>query len=158
MTAPLVIEFDVACSVSHAFDTWTGAIDRWWPHDHSVSADPDLQVVFELRAGGRIYERTAAGVEHDWGDVLVVEPPDRVVFRWYLTSTPDDATEVEITFHAKDDGTLVRLEHRGWERFADGAERRTANRRGWSDVTAEYRLACTEPPAVAGQSVGSAPT
>ena len=67
MTEPLRLEFAVGCSPEHAFEMWATRASLWWPHDHSVSAEPGISVTFEPRAGGRIYERTRAGVEHDWG-------------------------------------------------------------------------------------------
>ena len=70
----------------------------WWPKGHSVSADPELVVTFEPRPGGRIYERTPAGEEHDWGEIVAWEPPRRLVYVWHLRFDRADATEVEITF------------------------------------------------------------
>lgn len=34
-----------------------------------MTGGPDLEIVMQGRVGGRIYERTAEGVEHDWGEV-----------------------------------------------------------------------------------------
>ena len=67
MTSPLRISFEVACPAEHAFSTWTSRIGAWWPSDHTVSGDPGLAVFLEGGVGGRIYERTANGVEYDWG-------------------------------------------------------------------------------------------
>ena len=43
-----------------------------------------LVVTFESRPGGRIFERTPEGVEHDWGEILAWEPPHRLAYRWHL--------------------------------------------------------------------------
>ena len=77
MTAPLKMSFDVACSAEHAFSVWTSGIGTWWPPDHTVSGQADLKIVLEGGVGGRIYERTSEGVEHDWGEVTVWDPPSR---------------------------------------------------------------------------------
>ena len=95
---PLRLEFTVACPVERAFELWARETSRWWPAGHSVSADPGLSVTFEPRAGGRIYERTPDGDEHDWGEVLVWEPPRRLEYLWHLRFDRSDATEVAITF------------------------------------------------------------
>ena len=82
------------------------------------ATEPGLEVVFEPRVGGRIYERTKAGVEHDWGRIVVWDPPRRLVYRWHLRVDAADATEVDITFVPRaGDRTLVQIEHRGWERL-----------------------------------------
>ena len=102
-----------------------------------------LTLTFEPRAGGRVYERTADGVEHDWGEVLVWEPPRRLVYLWHLRFDRADATEVEITFAPPPDGTAVTIVHRGWERLgAKGPERRERNARGWSGLIPHYVDAC----------------
>ena len=64
---PLELAFTVGCPPAHAFAVWTERTSLWWPKSHSVSADPQLTVTFEPREGGRVYERTPSGEEHDWG-------------------------------------------------------------------------------------------
>lgn len=137
---PLRLEFTVACPPERAFALWAEHTSRWWPYGHSVSGEPGLSVVIE--PGGRIYERTPDGTEHDWGEVLVWEPPHRLVYLWHLRYDRSDATEVEVRFTAAGDGTAVAIEHRGWERLGAAAEeRRERNRRGWDGVLARYRIA-----------------
>ena len=141
--APLELRFTVACAPEHAFATWAERTSLWWPHGHSVSAEPGLTVTFEPRAGGRIYERTPDGVEHDWGEVLAWEPPRRLVYLWHLRFDRADATVVEITFAPAGEGTAVTIVHRGWERLgARAPERRERNRRGWDGLIPHYRAAC----------------
>ena len=61
MTAPLRMSFDVACGVDHAFTTWTARTSMWWPASHTVAGESGLDVVFEARPGGRIFERAPDG-------------------------------------------------------------------------------------------------
>lgn len=140
---PLALGFTVACPPETAFDIWARRTSLWWPHGHSVSGEAGLTVTFEPGPGGRIYERTPAGAEHDWGEVLVWEPPHRLAYLWHLRFDRADATEVEVTFAAEGGGTAVSIVHRGWERLGDkGAERRERNRKGWAGVTEHYRRVC----------------
>jgi uncharacterized protein YndB with AHSA1/START domain len=140
---PLEIGFTVACPPGHAFEMWAERTSLWWPHGHSVSAAPGLTVTFEPRQGGRIFERTPGGDEHDWGEVLVWEPPRRLVYLWHLRFDRSDATEVEVTFAEVPEGTAVSIVHRGWERLGEkGPERRARNEKGWAGVIEHYRSAC----------------
>jgi uncharacterized protein YndB with AHSA1/START domain len=140
---PLELSFPVDCPPEHAFDVWATRASLWWPHGHSVSADPGLTVTFEPRRGGRIYERTPDGTEHDWGEVLDWEPPHRLRYLWHLRFDRADATEVEIGFAPTADGTAGTIVHRGWERLgAAGPERRERNRRGWDGLIPHYLRAC----------------
>jgi uncharacterized protein YndB with AHSA1/START domain len=148
MIEPIRIAFDVACPAGHAFTIWTARTSAWWPASHSVSTESGLAVVFEPRVGGRIYERTPSGVEHDWGRILTWEPPRRIVYRWHLRSDAADATEVEITFTPEaPDRTRVQIEHRGWDRLGAAApERRQGNLAGWGGLLPHF-VAATQDPA-----------
>lgn len=140
MIEPLNLAFDVACSAEHAFATWTARIGSWWPADHTVSGERGLDVVLEPVIGGRIYERTRSGEEHEWGEVTVWEPPARLGYLWHLRRDRAEATEVEIRFVAvAAAATRVEIEHRGWERLGDGAEDwRDRNRGGWQTLLPHF--------------------
>jgi uncharacterized protein YndB with AHSA1/START domain len=140
---PIELRFTVACSPEHAFEVWAVRTSLWWPHSHSRSGDPGLTVTIEPRPGGRIYERTPAGVEHDWGEVLAWEPPTRLAYLWHIYGRREDATEVDIRFAASGDATTVTIVHRGWERLGDrGEELRRRNRHGWDGLLPHYLRAC----------------
>jgi uncharacterized protein YndB with AHSA1/START domain len=121
-----------------AFDLFTEHIGEWWPTEElSRTADEKLgkgvkleRVVFEPRQGGRVYEVTSDGREPSWAEVLVYEPPSRVVLAWKPNDSDRPPTEVEVRFEPDHGGTRVELEHRGWERLGDLA---TKARQGYSD-------------------------
>ena len=140
MIEPIRIAFELGCRPDHAFAVWTDRISRWWPADHTVTGEDALTVVLEGRAGGRIYERTRDGAEHDWGQVTVWEPPSRLVYLRHLKRDRSDATEVEIRFVDRgDDATRVEIEHRGWERLgATGEGWRDRNRGGWATLLPHF--------------------
>ena len=145
MTAPLRFTFDVACPPDHAFTVWTSKLVTWWPRDHTVSGEPE-EIVLEHGPGGRIYERTADGDQHDWGEVLVWEPPRRLSYLWHIGRARATATEVDITF-VGDGATRTRVEivHSGWDELGDAAaDRRDGNRAGWEAVLPHYRAAIGE--------------
>ena len=143
MPEPIRLSFEVGCSRTHAFDTWTTRISTWWPRSHTVSADPDAAVILEQRRGGRIFERTSRGEEHDWGEVTAFDPPRSLKYLWHIRSDRADASEVEISFHELgSDRTRVEIEHRGWERLGDGADTwRDRNLAAWGSLLPRYREA-----------------
>lgn len=106
----------VRCAVDRAFRTWTEHIDAWWPKGHSRSGNPATTVLMETGLGGRIYERTPDGVEHDWGRVTAWDPPRHLAYHWYLGSGPEQPTHVDVRFIAHDESyTRVDVSHRGPE-------------------------------------------
>jgi hypothetical protein len=142
VTDPLRLDFEVVCSVDHAFATWTEDIGTWWPTDHTMSGAP-AAVVIEGRVGGRIYERTTRGEEHDWGVVTIWRPPAQLAYRWHLGVGPEAATDVDIRFIRLDvDKTRVEIEQAGWDRLgAAGSEVRSRNQIGWDALIAHVRTA-----------------
>ena len=144
MIEPLRLSLVVRCSCDAAFRIWTEYTTMWWPADHTATGQTDSVVTFEPFVGGRIYERTAAGAEVDWGRIVTWEPPQRLGYLWHLRADRADATDVEITFSRhEEDQCRVEIEHRGWERLGDaGLGRRDANRRGWSGLIPHYVEEC----------------
>ena len=141
MSEPLEMSFDVACSPEHAF-SGVDVEDR-----HLVAARPHRDRAGRSRdrpgerRRGRIYERTPDGVEHDWGEVTIWEPPTRLAYLWHLRRDRADATEVEIRFVAQGPrATRVEIEHRGLGATgAAGEERRARNRGGWEALLPHFR-------------------
>jgi hypothetical protein len=139
MIDPLKISFDVGCSAEHAFSVWTSRIGTWWPSDHTVSGQADL-VVLQGGVGGRIFERTADGIEHDWGEVTLWKPPTQLAYLWHLGADRTAATEVEVRFVAQGAATTrIEIEHRGWERLGSAGDRlRDRNRAGWDALLPHF--------------------
>jgi hypothetical protein len=113
--------------------------------DHTVTGDRDLVSVLEGGVGGRIYERTAEGAEHDWGVVTVWDPPNRLAYLWHLGREPSAATDVDIRFIARGAAdTRIEIEHRGWERLGESADVwRDRNRIGWQTLLPQFAAALT---------------
>ena len=144
MTLPLTVTFEVSCSPELAFDLWTTRIDTWWPSDHTVSGSADALVVLEAGVGGRIFERSALGEEHQWGEVTAWDPPHHLSYSWHLRSDRADATTVSVDFLARDAGTIVRIEHEGWERLGARADQwRARNESGWRTLVPHFVEAAT---------------
>ena len=119
----------VEATPERAFEMFTAGMGRWWPADHHILDGELAEMVFEPRAGGRVYDRGVDGTECDWGTVLAHEPPHRVVFtwninlRWQIERDPSRASEIEVRFEPEGEGrTRVELEHRHLERHGDGWE------------------------------------
>jgi uncharacterized protein YndB with AHSA1/START domain len=137
---PVRKRIEVPTAPEEAFRLFTQHIDEWWPVEiFSRAADGQYgdgvkveRVVFEPRVAGRLYEITSTGAEGSWATVLVYEPPSRLVLAWKPNDRSEPPTEVEILFEPHGDHTIVRLEHRGWERLGDrAAEARESHDGGW---------------------------
>lgn len=138
--APLRREVLVQAGPELAFEVFTDRIGQWWPlATHSVygAATDVVDVAF---VDGRIVETSPGKPDSVWGTVTSWEPPHRVAFTWHPGHEAVDATTVEVSFTATDDGrTLVRLEHRGWELRSDGVSAREEYGQGWPVVIGAFR-------------------
>src|SRR6266571_9439049 len=109
-----------------AFELFTERMGSWWPVDaysRAVSefADGDVQVArLELQAhlGGSLLEHVSDGRTLPWAEITAWHPPHHVLMAWRPHSMPEPPTEVEVTFTARRGGTLVEVDHRGWERLS----------------------------------------
>jgi uncharacterized protein YndB with AHSA1/START domain len=134
-----------------AFELFTDRFSDWWPKDsHHIGDAAAAEVFLDARPGGRWYERAEDGAECDWGSVLEIDRPNRILLAWHLTPEwrydpdPANATEVEVTFIAEEEQTRVTLEHRGFEVHGEaGAAMRESvgGKGGWTELMALYKRA-----------------
>ncbi|MEO7688934.1 MAG: SRPBCC family protein [Sphingomonas sp.] len=125
--APIIKSVSVAVPPERAFALFAGDIGRWWSPNMHIAPEPFTEIMIEPRAGGRWFERDAAGAECQWGKVLAWEPPGRLLLAWQLdasfTFDPDLITEVEVTFEPEATGSRVTLTHRNLECFGPSTEK-----------------------------------
>jgi uncharacterized protein YndB with AHSA1/START domain len=129
--------------VETAFRVFTENIGKWWPlkDGYSFGGARADQIYLEGKEGGRFFERFSDGEEFVVGQVKAYTPPSRIVFEW---KAPDwnAPTEVEVRFTPDGTGTLVELEHRGWERAGEAATKsRDSYDGGWNLVLSRYAAA-----------------
>jgi hypothetical protein len=134
----------VRCGVETAFRTWTEQVNAWWPKGHSRSGDPGTTVRLECQMGGRLYERTPEGVEHEWGKVIAWNPPSHFAYHWYLGSGVEQPTRVDVNFVSQDGGTRVEVSHRGSEFIGELWSRNNARYdAAWEQVLPAYSAMCS---------------
>jgi uncharacterized protein YndB with AHSA1/START domain len=135
-------EIFVDAAPETAFRVFTEQTASWWPLDkYGIFLEDAETVVFEDRDGWRLIEKAKDGRETEWGEVLDYEFAGRLRLTWHPGRDGDDEpTELEVTFTADKGGTLVVLEHRGWENLTgERREGRTSYDNGWPGVLEQYR-------------------
>ena len=144
VTTSIVVE----APIETAFAVFTDDMASWWPPGHHILEGELKEMVFEARAGGRVFDRGVDGSECAWARVLAYEPPNRVVLswdinlEWQLETDSARASEVEVRFVAESPTrTRVELEHRhldrhgpGWPSLRDGV----ADEQGWPLYLARF--------------------
>ncbi len=141
---PIRREILVDADPDAAFEVFTAGLGRWWPVDEKSVHGKGATVAFD---DGQIVERPADGGADDgaagepvvWGTVTRWEPPTAVAFTWHPGYPAERASQVVVTFAAEGTQTLVRLEHTGWESFADPAAARAEYDQGWPVVLGCYQ-------------------
>ena len=136
---PIRLKIVVDCPVEDAFELFTEHLGEWWPlASHSMESDAATCAI-EPRRGGRVYERSHKGKEHEWGAVTEWDPPRRVAFTWHPDGTQDNDQLVEVTFSVVADGTQVVLTHSGWEHTrAQASAVRSESSAMWTQVLRSF--------------------
>ena len=143
--APIRKILEVRATREKAFRVFTEGFDRWWPKSHTIGAAALARAVIEPKAGGRWYGVDVNGDEEDWGDVLVWEPPERLLLAWRINAQfrfdPAVLTEVEVVFTDLGEGlTRVAFEHRHLERLGEGADKAAESlRNGWAPILETFK-------------------
>jgi hypothetical protein len=116
----------VAVAPEDAFDVFTREIDLWWRTGpkYRIAGKRRGRLYFEPGTEGRLFEtfETASGSRtFEIGKVTVWEPPARLALVWRnVNFTPDEATQVDVSFDARGDGTLVTVRHSGYAALRPG--------------------------------------
>jgi uncharacterized protein YndB with AHSA1/START domain len=134
-----------------AFELFTTRLDVWWRRGvryRSAGAAASLMHL-EPGVGGRLFENIGGRIV-EVGRVTAWQPPHHVAFTWRSTTfTREQHTEVCVHFEVRDEGTQVRVVHRGWAAIPGDhpvrhGQASTAFLRGlglwWGDLLASYRL------------------
>lgn len=157
-TEPIRRSVVTGCDVERAFRLFTEEIGTWWPVQTHSRAVSDFEgegvkverIEFQTREGGQVLEHMSNGQALPWGEVIVWDPPSRFVLAWQPGFSERPPTELEIRFSTADGGgTLVELEHRGWERLGDEAAAEVARlygdyAAGWGLTLERFRAAAEE--------------
>lgn len=150
---PIRRSITVGCGMERAFRVFTEEIGSWWPVEIHSRAASDFEgegvkverVEFQARVGGQVLEHLSNGRVLPWAEILAWDPPRGLVLAWHPTFSERPPTEVEVRFAPDGDGTLVELEHRGWERLgAEAAALRGGYATGWDVPLERFRAAAEE--------------
>jgi uncharacterized glyoxalase superfamily protein PhnB len=136
ITRTVTVRLDPAA----AFDVFTSEMDAWYPRGPYSFNYPDRTVGISLEpgVGGRWLERWRDGDGYEVGRVLAWEPGQRLLVSYRNRYLPDEPlTEIEVRFEPVADGTLVTLEHRGWERLPAELLREWAGR-AWKGLMTTF--------------------
>ena len=151
--SPITRSVNVACDLATAFELFTSGMGSWWPFEvHSIAVDREtgqraVDVAFEPFVGGEVAEIADDGSRAHWATVLAFEPPHRLVLAWQPNPDRTSHTELELRFSAIAEGTLVELEHRGWEGLGAGAEQARAgyaSTAGWVTTLRHFAAAVSQ--------------
>jgi uncharacterized protein YndB with AHSA1/START domain len=148
---PIRRSVEVAAAPEEAFRVFTEEMGTWWPletHSRAAAERSDVRaerIEVQGRAGGHLLEHLSNGEVLPWAEVLVWEPPRRMVLAWRPHGRPQPPTEVEVVFTPRDGGTHVELEHRGWERLTEEfQELYESYAQGWVGTLARFEATVPE--------------
>lgn len=114
------VSIELSVDPLRAFQFFTQDIDKWWSRDRrNHFRAPWVGIMrFEAGVNGRlieIYDEDTNDI-YEVGRITIWEPGTRLTFDWRLPNfSADEITQVDIRFERTEIGTLVTLEHSGWD-------------------------------------------
>jgi uncharacterized protein YndB with AHSA1/START domain len=118
MPSSILVALRVAATPERAFEVFTQEIGAWWQPNMLFSFVPGRIGTLSLEPGegGRLLESYDDGSCFEAGRVRVWQPPERLVLSWRQASfTPEQETEVHVSFEAVGAETRVTVQHYGWD-------------------------------------------
>lgn len=141
MDTTVITSITIDAGRENVFRVFTGQLPYWWPKAYTWSQEKLVQMVIEPHPDGKCYETGPYHFRCDWGRVLEVNEPGSITFTWQITASrapepdPEKAGTVTVTFIPQgNDVTVVRLEHRHFDRYGNGWEQYAAamaSEQGW---------------------------
>jgi uncharacterized protein YndB with AHSA1/START domain len=118
MASRILVSLRIKARPERAFEAFTKEISLWWRPNTLFAFTPREPGIlsFEPGEGGRLIETRNGGKIFEVGKIRVWSPPLRLVFGWRQASfTPEQLTEVEVSFEPVGEETRVTVEHHGWD-------------------------------------------
>jgi uncharacterized protein YndB with AHSA1/START domain len=150
------LEVEIAVPIADAFRIFTQHFDAIKPREHNMLSVEIAETIMEPWPGGRLIDVGIDGTTCQWGRVLSVEAPRRIVFAWDISpywqieTDTTRSSEVEVSFTDLDAGTTrVVLVHRHLDRHAEGWQglrEAVAGDEGWPRYINAYTALINEDP------------
>ena len=116
MASRVLISVRVKSTPQRAFEVFTRDIALWWKPNPEFAFTPRSPGVMAFEDHTRLVERLPSGKVFEVGQVTAWEPGVRLAFGWrQATFTPEQMTDVEVTFEAVGEETRVTVVHTGWD-------------------------------------------
>lgn len=140
MPSRVLVAIRVKVTPERAFEAFTQEIGAWWRPNglFSFTRRDTRALSFEPGLGGRLLMLQTTGEPFEIGRITRWDPPSRLAFSWRQESfSPEQDTEVRVSFDPVGDETRVTVEHLGW----DGIPREHAARHRFPLDVFQLRLA-----------------
>jgi uncharacterized protein YndB with AHSA1/START domain len=145
------MEIKVLLSKTEAFEKFVNQFNDWWPKEYTWSGQKLKSIQIEAKVNGKCFEIGPHDFRCDWGRVLEIEKPNRIVFTWQISPArvpepdPSKGSEIEILFRKEGDKTVIQFEHKkfpnhgdGWEKYLESLN----SEQGWPFILGKYKQLC----------------
>jgi uncharacterized protein YndB with AHSA1/START domain len=134
-----------------AFEKFVYQFSNWWPKEYTWSGQKLKSINIMGEVNAKCYEIGPYDFRYDWGRILEIKSPHRIVFTWQISPAripepdPDKASEIEINLIADNNSTILQFVHRnfskhgvGWEKYLESLK----SEQGWTYILKKYKEFC----------------
>jgi uncharacterized protein YndB with AHSA1/START domain len=144
---PIIVSARLGVSREVAFDAFTTGFSAWWPRDYTFSGERLTRLELGREKGADCFEEGPDGFRADWGRIVLIEPPRRLVMTWRLVGSRLESdlakcSEVEVSFGGEGPQCLMRLFHRNFENLGEAgpaSREEMASEQGWPLLIDRFR-------------------
>jgi hypothetical protein len=133
--APITAEITVPVTPTEAFVGFTAQMGEWW--DPMLSPEPATFTGIAIDPEGPVAS-VHGDEQYVWGRVTRWDPIGHYTQEFWLGHAEEQPTTLDVRFtEAEAGGTLVHLEHGGWE---DGSEDVREKYTHWDDLLGRFAV------------------
>jgi hypothetical protein len=112
----VLVAIRVPATPEAAFDAFADDIGLWWRPSALFETTPRGDGTLSFDGQSRLITTLPSGKVFEIGRVTAWQRGTRLAFTWrQATFTPDQITQVEVTFESIGEDTRVTVTHRGWD-------------------------------------------
>ncbi len=148
----IVRKFEMDVPVEKAFNAFVRELNNWWPKEYTWSQEGLQTISIAPYLNGLCTEIGPFGFRCDWGRVVAYEENALIRIKWQISPkrvpepNPDKASELEVWFHAADQGkTTLEFVHKHFANHGEAAadyQNAMDSEQGWDYILNKYLNYC----------------
>ncbi|WP_236976662.1 SRPBCC domain-containing protein [Membranihabitans maritimus] len=147
----ITVRLKIEIPSDKAFQKFVNELNEWWPKEYTWSQGELKEIKIDGRMNGLCTEIGPNGFRCDWGTVSEFIDSKKISLKWQISPkrepipNPKKASDLQVSFVANGDSTIIDFEHFNFENHGEGSEnyREMMNsEQGWDYILNNFKKHC----------------